>query len=88
MYVLACSQHQAAAKWTKQARERRTALYKARAEGLRKIREDMQKIAQNEIDYAKKVFEDCMPVRIHVEKKKTPSSLASEEENDSEVDAR
>lgn len=84
MYVLACSQHQSAAKFAKHARERRAALYKARVEGLRKIREDMKKIAQNEIDYAKKIFEDCMPVRIHVEKKTTPSSsLASDEENDS-----
>ena len=76
MYVLACSQHQSAAKWARQARERRQALYKARVEGLKKIREDMKKIAQNEIDYAKKVFEDCMPIRaVHVEKKEIESEI-------------
>ena len=84
MYVLACSQHQSAAKWAKQARERRAALYKARVEGLRKIREDMKKIAQNEIDYAKKVFEDCMPVHVKVEKKTIETSP---DESDTELDS-
>lgn len=86
MYVLACSQHQSAAKWAGRARERRQAFYKARAEGLRKIREDIKKIAQNEIDYAKKIFDDCMPVHVKVEKKSDVPIESNPIESDRELD--
>lgn len=83
MYVLACSQHQSAAKFAHRARERRQALIKARVEGLRKIQEDLKKIAENEIAYAKKTFEECMPMHVKIEKKTIETSPI---EDDKELD--
>lgn len=83
MYVLACSQHQAAAKMAHRARERRAALHKARLEGLRKIHEDVRTIINTEIDHAKEALDGCLPFCVRVSERTIEfSPLESEKELD------
>lgn len=50
--------------FTKKVEERRQALENVRNTGIRRIRHDLDRIAKKELEFAQKVFETIVPVRI------------------------